>query len=188
MKTSATISTTNNSADTTTSTTNNSVDPADLTTTTISNPTDPVDDNPALAIDDSTTHANDRQLGEPENVVEGIHKYQLNRELLNQETQSTPLSTVPESPTENNPEVSSPIVPPYTSDLNNLVDYVLSFRHNRGKPPNRYSPDIEERRSKFLIANYVSTQHPSDLIQNFTKTLSFFHIPDNIEDAFADPK
>jgi hypothetical protein len=51
-------------APTTVSTTDNSVDPA---TTTVSNPTDPVDD--------STTHANGRQLGEPENDVKGIHEY-----------------------------------------------------------------------------------------------------------------
>ena len=71
----ATVNTINNSADTVASTTDNSVDPIDPTTTTISNPTVPVDDSLALAIDDSITHANSGQLGEPENVVEGIHKY-----------------------------------------------------------------------------------------------------------------
>lgn len=107
---------------------------------------------------------------------------------MNQETQLTPISAVPESQTENSPKVSSLIVLPYTTNLNTLVEYVLPFKHNRGKPPNRYSPDTEERRSKFLVANYVSTQHLSNPIQNFTKTLSSCHTPDNIEDALADFK
>jgi len=100
---------------------------------------------------------------------------------LNQETQPTPISAVPESQTENSPKVSSLIVLPYTTNLNTLVEYVLPFKHNRGKPPNRYSPDTEERRSKFLVANYVSTQHLSNPIQNFTKTLSSCHTPDKID-------
>ena len=71
----ATVNTVNNSAETVASTTDNLVDHVDPTTTTISNPTVPVDDSLALSIDDSTTHANDGQLGEPENAAEGIHKY-----------------------------------------------------------------------------------------------------------------
>ncbi|KAL5764225.1 hypothetical protein ACOSQ2_016819 [Xanthoceras sorbifolium] len=68
-----------------------------------------------------------------------------------------PHSPVPEdrSP-ENIPEVSSPTTPSHTNDLDTSTGYVLPFRHNRGKPPNRYSPDIKEKRSKYPIANYVS--------------------------------
>ena len=67
-------------------------------------------------------------------------------------------SLVPDNPpTENIPEVSSPITPLQTNAIDTSAGYVLPFRHNRGKPPNRYSPDIEERRSKYPIANYVST-------------------------------
>ena len=62
---------------------------------------------------------------------------------------------------ENFPEVSSSITPLQTNAIDTYAGYVLPFRHNRGKPPNRYSPDIEERRSKYLIANYVSTQRLS---------------------------
>jgi len=113
--------------------------------------------NPAAkSIGDSLAQADKRELEEVENDVEGIHENQLedakndvegkhenrlNGELVNQESQPTPLSTVPESPTENNLDVSSSTVPPYTSNLNTPIEYVLPFRHNRGKPPNRYSPD-----------------------------------------------
>ena len=62
---------------------------------------------------------------------------------------------------ENIPEVSSSITPLQTNAIDTSAGYVLPFRHNRGKPPNRYSPDLEERRSKYLIANYVSTQRLS---------------------------
>ncbi|KAF9678476.1 hypothetical protein SADUNF_Sadunf07G0038900 [Salix dunnii] len=111
---------------------------------------------------DSPAQAAERK----KNDVEGIHE---NRELMNQESHLTPLSEVPESPIENNPEVSSSSDLPYISDQNTPVEYVLPFRHNRGKPPNRYSPDIDERQSQFPITNYVSTQHLPDPIQNFTK-------------------
>ncbi|KAL5762294.1 hypothetical protein ACOSP7_018558 [Xanthoceras sorbifolium] len=69
----------------------------------------------------------------------------------------SPRSSVPEDPSpENIPEVSSPTIPSHTNELDTSAGYVLPFRHNRGKPPNRYSPDIEEKRSKYPIANYVS--------------------------------
>ena len=62
------------------------------------------------------------------------------------------------------------------------------LRNNRGKPPNRYCPDVEERRSKYPIANYVSTQHLSNPIHAFIKTLLSCHIPKNVEETLADPK
>ena len=54
-------------------------------------------------------------------------------------------SLVPnDSPPENIPEVSSSTTPLQTNAIDTSVGYVLPFRHNQGKPPNRYSPDIEE--------------------------------------------
>ncbi|RVX03526.1 Retrovirus-related Pol polyprotein from transposon RE1 [Vitis vinifera] len=71
------------------------------------------------------------------------------------EAHVTSPSAVPENPTpENDPEVSSF----NTNILAPPIGYVLPNRHNRGKPPSRYSPDIEERRSRYPIANYVSTK------------------------------
>ncbi|KAK3006834.1 hypothetical protein RJ639_015528 [Escallonia herrerae] len=39
--------------------------------------------------------------------------------------------------------------------LNESVGYKLPFRHNRGKPPSRYSPDHKGNRTRYPIANYV---------------------------------
>ena len=58
-----------------------------------------------------------------------------------------PHSSVPEVPSpENTPEVSSPIT--LINDLDNSVGYTLPFRHNRGKPPHRYTPDFEKKKIK----------------------------------------
>jgi hypothetical protein len=94
-------------------------------------------------------------------------------------------SIVPEDPTpENDPEVSS---------LNaNIIDspagYVLPHRHNRGKPPSRYSPDIEERRSRYPIANYVSTKELTEPLKTFMHEISTHHVPTRVEEAMEDPK
>jgi hypothetical protein len=74
------------------------------------------------------------------------------------ETEDPPHSTVPDDPSPGNtPEVNSPTISSNSNDIDVHVGYILPFRHNRGKPPNRYSPDIGERSSKYPIANYVST-------------------------------
>ena len=54
---------------------------------------------------------------------------------------------------ENIPEVQI-----LNSPQNIFVGYKLPFRHNHGKPPNRYSPDHETSKSKYPIANHISTQ------------------------------
>ena len=64
---------------------------------------------------------------------------------------------------------------------------MLPFRHNRGKPSNRYNPD-EERKSKYPIANYVSTQGLSKPLKTFTQTLFSGHIPNIVEEVLSDPK
>ena len=67
-----------------------------------------------------------------------------------------PHSLVLEDPSiENTPEVSSPITP--INDSNNSAGYILPFKYNRGKPPHQYSPNSKGRRSRYPIANYVST-------------------------------
>ena len=90
-----------------------------------------------------------------------------------------PHSSVPEAPSlENTPEVSSPITP--INDLDNSVGYTLPFRHNCGKPPHRYSPDFEERRSRYAIANYVSTQGLPKPLKEFVHRLSSSHVPNTV--------
>lgn len=57
---------------------------------------------------------------------------------------------------ENIPEVQS-----LNSSPNNFVDdyvvYRLPFRYNRKKPPDRYSPNHGKSKSKYLIADHVTT-------------------------------
>ena len=66
-----------------------------------------------------------------------------------------PHSSTEDPSPENTLEVSSPITA--INDSDNFAGYILPFRHNHGKPPHRYSLDSKERRSRYLIANYVST-------------------------------
>ena len=53
---------------------------------------------------------------------------------------------------ENIPEVSSTITTSPNNDLDTFMVYNLPFKHNRGKPPNWYSSNFLEKRSK--IPNY----------------------------------
>ncbi|KAM1679254.1 hypothetical protein ACFX1R_041088 [Malus domestica] len=67
---------------------------------------------------------------------------------------------------ENIPEVRS-TMPINVSDVSN---YQLPFRHNRGKPPNRYSPETTKG-SKYPIANYVSSHKLSELGKTFVQQI-----------------
>ena len=103
----------------------------------------------------------------------------------------SPHSSVPEGPPppENVLEVSSPTAPLHANILDSSsTGYVLPFRHNHGKSPNRYNPYEEERKSKYQIANYVSTQGLSKPLKTFTQTLFSGHIPNTVEEALSDPK
>ncbi|KAF5478674.1 hypothetical protein F2P56_005215 [Juglans regia] len=124
---------------------------------------------------------------EPEN--EGNEKAE-NGELIDTESSQSPHSSVPEdfTPPENVPKVRTTPAPLYANTLDTSFGYVLPFRHNRGKPPTRYSPDEEERKSKYPIANYVSTQGLSKPLKTFTQTLSSCHIPSSVEEALSNPK
>jgi hypothetical protein len=48
------------------------------------------------------------------------------------------------------------------SSQNISAGYNLPFRHNCGQPPKRYSPDHGMSKSKYPIANHVSTQKLSE--------------------------
>jgi hypothetical protein len=83
------------------------------------------------------------------------------------EEQESPRLSVAASPSPKNiPEVSNIGTP----SIINAIDtgYNLPFRHNRGKPPNRYSPDMDERRSRYPIANYVSTEKLPEPLKSFS--------------------
>lgn len=91
-------------------------------------------------------------------------------------------------PAENVMEVSNPTTTINTNILDSSITYVLPFRHNRGKPPKRYCPEEEERKSKYPIANYVSTEGLPQLLKTSTQTLSSHHIPSSVEEALSNPK
>ena len=99
--------------------------------------------------------------------------------------ETPPHSTVPHDPTfENILEASSPLVTKHLTD----DSYQLPPRHNRGKPPECYFPDIETHKSKYLIANYVSTKKLSKPLKSFSNELLVYHIPTSVMKALWDPK
>ncbi|RVW71211.1 Retrovirus-related Pol polyprotein from transposon TNT 1-94 [Vitis vinifera] len=90
---------------------------------------------------------------------------------------------------ENIPEVSSLntlSTPVLTNDVH--VGYELPYRHNRGKPPDRYSPNIEDWRLKYPIANYVSTKTLPEPLKTFADALSSCQVPTSVEEAMKDPR
>lgn len=66
--------------------------------------------------------------------------------------------------------------------------YHLPFRHNRGKPPARYSPNIEGKRSKYPISNNVATQRLIEPLKKFNNELSSYLIPVGVHETLNDPK
>ena len=98
-----------------------------------------------------------------------------------------PYSSIPEDPSpKNTPKVSFPITP--INDSNNSTGYILPFRHNRGKPPHPYFPNSEERRSRYPIANYVSTQRLPKPLKEFVHKLPSHHVPSRVQEALLDSK
>ncbi|KAB5511965.1 hypothetical protein DKX38_028993 [Salix brachista] len=89
---------------------------------------------------------------------------------------------------ENIIEVSSPISPHISDDMDTIVGYELSFRRNRGKPPSRYSLELEDQRSRYPITNYVSTKKLSEPLKSFVKEISSHHIPMKVDEALDDSR
>ncbi|RVW53051.1 Retrovirus-related Pol polyprotein from transposon RE1 [Vitis vinifera] len=101
------------------------------------------------------------------------------------EAHVTSLFTVPENLTpENDHEVSSF----NTNILAPPIAYVLPNRHNHGKPPSCYSPDIEGRRSRYPIANYVSTKELNEPLKTFVHKIFVCHVPTRVKEALGDLK
>ena len=98
-------------------------------------------------------------------------------------------STVPRDPTSENileeiPKVSSPLVTKHLTD----DGYQLPPKHNHGKPPEFYYPDIETHKSKDPIANYVLTEKLLEHLKSFSNELSMHHFPISVQEALRDPK
>ncbi|BBN68699.1 ABC-2 type transporter family protein [Prunus dulcis] len=77
--------------------------------------------------------------------------------------------------------------PPLTQQYQQTNLLRISLRQNRGKPPNRYSPDIGKT-SKYPIANHVSTEKLSEPLKDFVHKLSAIHIPTKVSEALKDSK
>lgn len=133
--------------------------------------------------------SSDMVVGPPKTEAEPVLESSVNVESEVKFEDESPCFLVPDDPLpENIPKVSSPTTPLQTNAIDTSAGYVLPFRHNRGKPPNRYSPDIEKQRFKYLVANYVSTQRLSEPLRAFAHTLSSCQIPSSVEEALLDPK
>ena len=71
----------------------------------------------------------------------------------------------------------------------NISDgYKLSFRHNREQPPNHCSPDHGMSKSKYPIANHISTQNLSEPLKVLVHKLSADGVPDTVSEAMNNPK
>jgi len=103
-------------------------------------------------------------------------------------TNYNPHSSVPEDPSPENIPKVNPTIPSNSNDMGIPAGYTLPFRHNRGKPPSRYSPETRGRSSKYPIANYVSTKRLSEPLKTFVQELSSCHPPTNIYEALKDSK
>ncbi|KAM2392165.1 hypothetical protein ACFX1X_035690 [Malus domestica] len=82
------------------------------------------------------------------------------------------------------PEVS--IVDDYVTDASNDVNtYILPPRHNRGVPPDRFSP---EGKVKYPIANYVSCNGLASDRKILVDNMEAIQVPTRVEEALKDPK
>ncbi|RVW78336.1 hypothetical protein CK203_047744 [Vitis vinifera] len=95
------------------------------------------------------------------------------------------MNTVPKNPTpENDLKVSS-----FNTNILALpIGYVLPNRHNHGKPSSRYSPNIEGKRSRYPITNYVSTKELNEPLKTFVHKISVCHVPTRVEEALGNSK
>ncbi|KAK0583660.1 hypothetical protein LWI29_001118 [Acer saccharum] len=76
--------------------------------------------------------------------------------MIKQEKPTTYILVPSDHSLENTPEEQSLNSSP-SNPIDDYIGYRLPFRDNHGKPPNRYSLDHGEKKSKYPIANHVST-------------------------------
>ena len=109
-------------------------------------------------------------------------------ETMSKEEQSTSNTLVPNDHSlENTLEVRS-----LNSSPRNIIDdsigYRLPFRHNCGKLSKRYSPDHGERKSKYPIADHISTHRLSQPLKAFVHKLSSDHVSNIVQEPLNNPK
>lgn len=74
------------------------------------------------------------------------------------------------------------------SSQNIYAGYNLPFKHNCGQPPKRYLPDHGMSKSKYPIANHVSTQKLSEPLKALAYKLSTEDVPNTVNEALNNPK
>ncbi|PRQ47582.1 putative RNA-directed DNA polymerase [Rosa chinensis] len=72
------------------------------------------------------------------------------------------------------------------SDIGDSV-HVLPPRSTSGKPPRQYEPSLDVK-SKYAIANFVSTHRLSKSHASFVNQISSVCVPSKVQDALKDPK
>ncbi|PRQ17544.1 putative RNA-directed DNA polymerase [Rosa chinensis] len=73
------------------------------------------------------------------------------------------------------------------SSESNVGQYVLPNRSTRGQPPKRYEPTVHAK-SKYPVANYMSTRRLSKSYASFVNQISAVSVPNKVQDALGDPK
>ena len=100
-----------------------------------------------LDVGDNLAHSNDGNdmVEPPRTEAEPVPRSSENAESeVESEDESSHPLVLDNPPPENIPEVSSLTTHLQTNAIDTSAGYVLPFRHNRGKPPNQYSPDTKE--------------------------------------------
>jgi hypothetical protein len=96
-------------------------------------------------------------------------------DLHTQATSNNPLSNIQHDQNQNrkdNPNTTTEVRSPDSPTLPDPMTYSLPHRHNRGVLPNRYLPEIEGRKSKYSIVNFISARNMSDAIKVFMGKVS----------------
>ncbi|KAL6327135.1 hypothetical protein AAG906_014953 [Vitis piasezkii] len=65
---------------------------------------------------------------------------------------------------------------------------VIEEQQPQQQATDRYSPNIEDRRLKYPIANYVSTKTLPEPLKTFADALSSCQVPTSVEEAMKDPR
>ena len=100
-----------------------------------------------------------------------------------------PLSNIHHNQIQNRediPDTTTEVRSPDSPILFDAMQYILPHMHDRGIPPNWYSPDTEGRKSKYSIVNFILAHNMSDATNVFIGKVSSEQLLWNIEKAMLD--
>jgi hypothetical protein len=104
-------------------------------------------------------------------------------DLHTQATSNNPLFNIQHDQNQNredNPDTTTKVRSRNSPKLPDSMTYSLPYMHNQIVPPNRYSPKIEGRKSKYSIANFISANNMSDTAKVFMGKVFSEQVPRNI--------